>query len=237
MLTSSVRYPFLLSIAVLSLVLISPLPVSAYQVDGATLTPTSFPTMFTPLPPRLKADLDGDGLQETVDLNRKAALIRRGDQVLWQSPAGWQVDQTLIADLTHDGKPEAVLLVWRPHKDWPIDQYIPHPGRIAAFQDAHGQSCQIILIGWRRTAFGEVWAGSALAEPVHAMAAIPAGTGGDDLVSLTGRYDEPVGNPASSITVWEWNGFGFSSLSNLPGIFIRMQPGKSSGDQWLLLTD
>jgi hypothetical protein len=204
---------------------------------GDLLVRSAFPSGFTPTPPRLSADLDGDGKAETLSIVGNSARILQGSQVAWQSPPGWQVKQALIADLTHDGQLEAVLLVWRPHRDWPIDQYIPHPGRIAGFQDAHGQTCQIILIGWRRSTYKEVWAGSALAEPVDSMAAIPARSRGDDLISLNGRYDEPAGNPARTLTVWDWNGFGFSTLATQVGIFSRVQPGSNPDSAWYLLAD
>jgi hypothetical protein len=131
--------------------------------------------------------------------------------------------QAEVTHLVHAGTAETALLVWRPFRPWPVDRWLPDGGRIAGFHDAAGDSCQIILIGWRGRAYGELWAGSALAEPVRSFAA--ADLEGDhlqELVTLDGIYAEPRSAPARAVKVWEWNGFGFSIVSSMPGTFTKM---------------
>ncbi len=152
----------------------------------------------------------------------RLAILSAGHPV-WQSPAGWTVVQAGITDLNHDGIPEATLLVWRPFRPWPVDQWLPYGGRIAGFHDAEGNSCQIILIGWRGSGYGELWAGSALAEPVRSFAV--ADLNGDkfqELVTLEGSYADPRSAPARALKVWEWNGFGFTVVSSMEGTFYKM---------------
>ena len=99
--------------------------------------------------------------------------------------------QAQISDLNRDGGPEATLLVWRPFQPWPVDQWLPHGGRIESFHDDQGNSCHIILIGWRGSAYGELWAGSALAGPVRSFAAADLnGDGSQELLTLEGSYAE-----------------------------------------------
>jgi hypothetical protein len=164
----------------------------------------------------MSADLDGDGRSESLALREGQTTIRTGDRIRWQSPAAWQIAQAQIANLNRDGAPEAVLLVWRPFQPWPVDAWLPHGGRIEGFHDARGFSCHIILIGWKQAAFRELWAGSALADPVQRFAVADlAGDREPYLVTLEGSYEDPPSAPSRRLSVWEWNGFGFSFVHEL----------------------
>jgi hypothetical protein len=201
----------------------SPAPLRALTLAPSGLAPVPLPagTVQVSLPSR--ADFNRDGVPESLALvDGRLAILSAGHSV-WQSPAGWTVLQAGITDLNHDGVPEAALLVWRPFRPWPVDQWLPHGGRIAGFHDAAGNSCQIILIGWRGSEYGELWAGSALAEPVRSFAV--ADLNGDqfqELVTLDGSYADPRAAPARALKVWQWNGFGFTVVSTMEGIFYNM---------------
>jgi hypothetical protein len=217
-------------IALMALVLTTPVQLSAlrfqrlgqqaemfYQVVWPSITTGS------PVPQVMAADLNGDGQMESLRLEDGQAQIEQGGQVAWRSPEDWQVSQALIGDLDGDSQPEVVLLVWRPFRPWPVDRFLPYGGRIESFQDSQGRSCQIILIAWRGGAFQERWAGSALAEPLRAFAAADLdGDGRQELIGLETRYDDPLVSPARAVSVWEWNGFGFSLLSRRTGAFRQM---------------
>jgi hypothetical protein len=72
------------------------------------------------------------------------------------------------------------------------------------------------LIGGKQGAFREIWAGSALADPVNRFAAVDLmGNGQQYLVTLEGQYDDPSSAPARRLKVWEWNGFGFTLVNEL----------------------
>jgi hypothetical protein len=138
-------------------------------------------------------------------------------------PISWHILAALHADLTHDGIPECTLLVWRPWQDWPIMQWSDTPSPIAANRDAHGDSAHIILVeptadgrqrsavSDQRSAYRELWAGSALAVPIIQIAAGDVdGDGWDELVALEGDYASGRYGPARHVAVWRWNGFGFT---------------------------
>lgn len=136
--------------------------------------------------------------------------ILRAAHVEWLSPPTWTVADASVTDLNHDGQEEVALVVWRAFEPWPIDRYLPFPGRISDFHDAQGRSCHLILIGERHGHFDELWAGSALADPLLQITAADLdGDGGQSLIALEGRYDHPFRLEAA-LTTWEWNGFGFS---------------------------
>jgi hypothetical protein len=131
---------------------------------------------------------------------------------------------------------EAALLVWRDFRPWPVDQFMPNGGRIAGFHDAKGKSCHLILIGWKKNSYGELWAGSALAEPLLKIAAIDVrGDGKQELVVLESDYRDPPGVPASAFSAWKWNGFGFSLAMRAKGAFRQMQVMELPGQQQVVL--
>jgi len=212
-----------LSLVLLALSLVAPASLRAWRLTAGGLELVSLPVWTSALHPVTSADFDGDGQSESLVLSAGRAAILTGGQIRWQSPAAWQVRQAEIADLNRDGQPEAVLLVWRPFKPWPVDQWLPNGGRIREFQNAAGQSCHLILIGWYQNAFRERWAGSALAEPLKSFAvANLTGERQSVLVALEGEYDEPASAPARRLKIWEWNGFGFSVVSSLDGSFGQL---------------
>ncbi len=197
-------------LAILSLSQISPANLRAFALIDGVLTAQHLPASGRALRPLLVSDLDEDGGQEAVALDSGRATLRRGGEIVWSSPLDWDVREARITDLNHDGKPEIALLVWREFAPWPIDDYLVSPGRIADFHDSQGRSCHLILIGWRRGQFREVWAGSALSRPLLAFEAVDAdGDRDQELAAVEARYDDPP-DQGRSVSVWSWNGFGFT---------------------------
>ena len=212
-----------LLLAVAALALFTPAPIRARELKDGTLEGVSIPVTLHPIAAGTSVDFDHDGMAETLVLTKGRATIQTGSQTRWQSPQAWQVRQAVIADLNRDGLPEAALLVWRPFKPWPVDAWLPNGGRINSFHDSNNRSCHIILIGWDQNSFRERWAGSALAEPVNSFTAVDLTENGMQyLVTLEGEYDDPPSAPSRRLKVWEWNGFGFTVVSELEGAFSLM---------------
>ncbi len=227
-------FPCLLSLAALTLV--SPLIPRAWELMPQGLQPVPLPASFELVESPPQADLNGDGLPETLRLADGHLAILSGTQVVWQSPEAWRVAQAAFTDLNRDGATEAALLVWRPFRPWLVDAWLPHGGHIAEFHDAEGQSCHLILIGWKSGRYRELWAGSALAEPIRAFAAADLNADGkEELVALEAAYDDPASVAASRLKVWEWNGFGFSAVYSLEGRFRQMQIVRAVDGRLLIL--
>lgn len=240
----SVRHRFtLLLICFLALAGISPASLQTWQYSAETLTSFHPPSNLIPLTQPLQADLDSDLQPECLrttggrtELHSTPCVSSSPGAYLWKSPPEWNIAQAQFTDLNRDGQPEIALLVWRPFKPWPIDRYIPFPGRIDSFHDQENQSCHLILIGWRRDAYREIWAGSALVDPLLAFAAADLDADGfQELIILESEYDDPPGKAALSLSVWEWNGFGFSLLARAQGAFQKMSIlSAPSGNNYIL---
>lgn len=160
--------------------------------------------------------VDGDC---TFFSNSQLELFRcekTGEVGIWKTPEDWRVEELIVADLNRDDAQEYVLLVWRPFEPWPIDRFLPNGGRIAEYHNKAGLSAHLILVGWDGEEYRELWAGSALANPISAIRAIDIDRDGyEELVAVEGEYDalENGGN----ITIWRWQGFGFTLLDRMEG--------------------
>jgi hypothetical protein len=60
-----------------------------------------------------QADLDRDGVPECYRLAGFRLTATGGGYTIWQSPAGWQVTQFVLADSTNKGITELNMVVWR----------------------------------------------------------------------------------------------------------------------------
>ena len=146
-------------------------------------------------------------------------------------PADWDVTDSALADVTGDGRPEWVLLVWRPWRDWPIQAWLDVASPIVGYHDAAGDSCHVIVLDPHDGR--EIWAGSALPSPLLALAVGDVdGDGRSELVTLEGNYARGRRGPARHIDVWRWNGFGFAlDWRSPPGLFhqLRLTERDNSG--------
>jgi hypothetical protein len=146
-------------------------------------------------------------------------------------PPSWHVTGSVWGDVTDDGIPEWVLLVWRPWLDWPIQRWSSAPSPIVDFHDAAGDSCHLILLDPRDGR--EIWAGSALPAPLLALAVGDVdGDGSNEVVTLEGDYAADREGPAKHVDVWRWNGFGFSlQWRSSSGVFreLRLTDADNSG--------
>lgn len=184
--------------------------------------------------PMLAGDMDGNGALECLNLSGESVQITNcSTAILWQSPAEWRVTEAQVGDLNRDRVDEVILLVWRPFQPWPVDRFTPYGGRIDTFHDDQGNSCQVILVGWQRGAFRELWAGSAMIRPLFNLTLADLDHDGrQELAALESTYEKP--GQAIALTVWGWQGFGFTLIDRLEGPFQDLQIGADDFNTWLI---
>lgn len=212
-------------LSLLALILITASSSSYWQLLGGKLVPAAIQKVGLPqtfLKPKLAGDLDSDGDMECLVISGESLQITNCvSKILWETPADWRVTEAQMGDMNHDGVDEAVLLVWRPFRPWPADRFMPYGGRIENHQNLEGQSCQVILIGWQKGAYKEIWAGSALANPIsNVQIADLDGDGLLELAALENDYDSK--QKGGRLTVWRWIGFGFSLLDRSESRWERL---------------
>jgi hypothetical protein len=205
-------------IALLSLMEVTPTRIQAWSFASNQYHPVPHLVNGTPIAISLAGDLDSDGNLEQLDLEDGGVTLSSSGKPIWQSPKTWRVAQASVTDLNHDHVPEIALVVWRPFQPWFVDRFLPHKGRLNAYQDEQGQSCHFILIGWRGDGYREIWASSALAYPILQFFTVDLNQDGRlELITLESEYRNP--EQAQMLSVWSWNSFGFSLMARMHGNF------------------
>jgi len=221
-------------LSLLAWALASPGVFHAWAWNGNQMVQVSEPYEFTQLnSSQPKSMSDG---ADCLDLHDGMVKIHRcSDETnnsTWISPVDWQVKEVVHDDLDRDGAVEFGLLVWRPFKPWPIDKFLPHAGRIADFHNDQNLSCHFIVIGWDGEKYRELWAGSALADPISRLQAADIDHDGYlELIGIEGKYDSP---DHGSLTIWKWQGFGFTLMDKIDGDFSDYSLVQSGENLFLL---
>ncbi len=144
----------------------------------------------------LRADLDGDGAAERVEVyvnpqKRRGFLRIERDRKHWTSPI-YPMWKAALADLDGDGRSEVILGIW-------------------SDQARHGERRlhrTVHVLAWRGRGLRALWRGSALARPLEdiAPAELDATVRVAELLAL-----ERVGGRCY-LTAYRFDGFGFRGL-------------------------
>jgi poly-gamma-glutamate synthesis protein (capsule biosynthesis protein) len=161
--------------------------------DGYQATALGSPPLQPTAGP-LQADLDADGVPETVYWEGAHVRVERDGATVWQSEPEWHVVDVAAGDIWNDLRQEVILAMWKDDK--------------AGVPRSHP-----FIMGHRHGRYDLLWGGSAVAAPIRDLDIGDVdGDGQNELVVLEGTYDDPVDAPARFITVWRWNGWGFTLL-------------------------
>lgn len=180
-------------------------------VDGSLTAPVQPQRLFR----EERADLDNDGQEEIYSLRdgRLTVTLQEGqenleDQVLWQSPEEWWVEDFILGDITNDGQPNLSLCVWRegsygPYKPFWVeanDNLVRNHLFVYKLESPEGNT--------EETSVKAIWQSSHLARPNYQVSLAQIdGDGVNHLVVVQGDYEDPT---FGETAYWKWNGWGFS---------------------------
>ncbi|WP_449241277.1 CapA family protein [Desulfoscipio gibsoniae] len=151
-----------------------------------------------------KFDVDGDGIQEEFILKNGSITVQAGSHIIWQSPADWWVDYFFPGDVNNDGKPEFNLLVW---KEGSFGTQKP----FWLEEEDTGIKNHLFIFKLEAGSVKPVWQSSNLDCPNYRAALIDLDDDGEnELVVTEGSYTDPA---QRQVTLWKWNGWGFSRIS------------------------
>lgn len=151
-----------------------------------------------------KFDLDGDGIPEKYTLRDGRITVLSGDRVIWRSPDNWWVDFFFLGDANNDGTPELNLLVW---KEGSFGLYKPFWVK----EEDSSVKNHLFIFKLEKGNFKPVWQSSNLDRPNYRIALIDLnGDGENELVVTEGSYTDPG---KKEMTLWKWNGWGFSRIN------------------------
>jgi hypothetical protein len=148
-------------------------------------------------------DLDGDGIRERYSLRDGIIKAEVGSRLIWESPASWWVDYFFLGDANNDGWQELNLLVWKEGSFGPQQPF---------WVEGEDRSIKnhLFIFKLEEGEIKPVWQSSNLDRPNLRAALIDGdGDGKKELLALEGSYTD---SGKFQLTLWEWNGWGFSRL-------------------------
>lgn len=148
-------------------------------------------------------DLDGDGIRERYSLRDGILRVEVGSRQIWETPACWWVDYFFLGDANNDGRPELNLLLWKEGSFGPQRPF---------WVEGEDRSVKnhLFVFKLEEGEIKAVWQSSNLDRPNLRAALIDRdGDGKKELLALEGTY---TGSGEFQLTLWQWNGWGFSRL-------------------------
>ncbi len=141
--------------------------------------------------------------------NKGRVHVYANESEVWESDLSWDVRRMLLGDLDNDAEQELALMLWKPCLVEPGVIY-NHFGFAPPCEEGTLRN-HLFLYGWRDGEWRALWCSSPLADPIREMAIDDLdGDEQNELVVLEGSYDDPADAPARHVSVWRWNGWGFT---------------------------
>jgi hypothetical protein len=105
------------------------------------------------------ADLDNDGTEEQYLLENGRLTVKEAENVIWQSPSDWQIQEFCFGDINNDGEQELVFTLWKKGSFGPSQ-----PFWITADDQSIAQ--HVFIYSYEDKNFKQFWASSNLDAPI-----------------------------------------------------------------------
>lgn len=186
-------------------------PLSPVTLGNITL-PRGMGWSLTPgykLVKERRLDLDGDGIVENYHLLDGRLTITEDPRILWESPGEWWVEDFFAGDSTNDGILNLNLLVWKQGSF----------GKSKPFwvkNDDSSVKNHLFIFKMVDGTLKPVWQSSNLDRPNQEASLVDLNKDGkNELLVIEGSYTDPH---ARRITIWQWNGWGFTLVESGPSV-------------------
>jgi len=231
------RASCILLIALIGLATVCPAPLRtvAFAWDGETFRQQDAPGVAIPPPETVQqADLDGDGVAETVELQNGVLRLTDNGQVAWQSDPTWTVTRFALTDIDNDGALDIFFVLWKPDQE-PV--FWKKTG-------SYPRRCHPFIYGWRREAWRPLWFGSAVADPILDFVVGDVDGDGRNELAVLENPPSPSQGPWSGaagegpgvrvgrhVAVWRFNQWWFQFLwRSEPGAYHDLGLKDVTGD-------
>ena len=172
-----------------------------------------------------------DGVPLQVVLREGTVHVYRDSTQVWCSDPSWDVREMLLADLNNDGGQEVAFVLWK--------TFVLQPRFL--YEDFHFQAPfaegslrnHLFLYGWRDGEWRALWCSSPIADPIRELALGDVDAdGANELVVLEGSYGDALDEAAHHVTLWRWNGWGFTlHWRSAPGRYRNLILQDVTGDE------
>lgn len=151
--------------------------------------------------------LEGIGINENKKfiIENNIIYIYQNDKIIWQSDPEWKVENVILEDIDNDKKTDIIISLWKFGK---------HGDDLPFWlkENTKEWGNHLFIYGWKNGKIKSIWCSSTIDAPIREMMVGDVnGDGKNELIVLEGNYAQPQNSLAEYITVWAWNGWGFSN--------------------------
>lgn len=151
------------------------------------------------------ADFTRDDKPENYQLRAGRLTATQDDQVIWQSPEDWWVEDFVIGDTNHDGQAELNIALWRSGNYGPSKPFWVEENDNSVRQ-------HLFVIKYDNGEFRPLWGSSNLEQPNCLIALKDVDSDGyQELIVAEGDYEDMPFCTPQKIAVWRWNNWGFAN--------------------------
>jgi len=151
----------------------------------------------------ISKDTDSNGVLESYQLANKQVTVWEGQQIIWGTPAEWEIEQILLADADNDGSEELLMVLWKYGSFGDVKPFWEE-------QEDRAYSCHLFMYRLQAGRMRAVWCSSAIDPPITEISAI---TDSAQKVSLEIKERSQFPYPATC-TTWQWQDWGFARIDD-----------------------
>lgn len=152
-----------------------------------------------------EADVTRDGVLEQYILKGGHLTATQDENVIWQSPSDWWVEDFVVGDSNHDGQLELNIALWRAGNFGPSKPFWVEENDASVRQ-------HLFVIKYENGEFRPLWGSSNLEQPNCLLNLKDVDNDGyQELIVAEGNYKDMPACQPEKIAVWRWNNWGFAN--------------------------